>query len=64
MAKTALLERLAPQMWDSRVCIGLKVFEELGLISLSFDGENISLSCPPFQGKVNLEDSEILKSLG
>ncbi len=64
MAKTALLERLAPQMWDSRVCIGLKVFEELGLISLSFDGENISVSCPPFQGKVNLEDSEILKSLG
>ena len=64
MEKTALLERLAPKMWDSRVCIGLKVFEELGLISLSFDGVNISVSCLPFQGKVNLEDSEILKSLG
>ncbi len=62
--KTALFERLAPSMWDSRVCIGLKVFEELGLISLSFDGENISISCEPGKGKVNLEDSEILRRLG
>ena len=62
--KTALFERLAPAMWDSRVCIGLKVFEELGLLSLSYDGENVSLSCEPDKGKVNLEDSEILKRLG
>ena len=64
MPKTALLERLAPQMWDSRVCIGLKVFEELGLISLSFDGENISVTCLPMEGKVNLEESKILAQLG
>ncbi len=64
MKKTALLERLAPSMWDSRVCVGLKVFEELGLISLSFDGENISISCQPSCGKVNLEDSNILAELG
>ena len=63
MSKNALLELLAPSMWDSRICIGLKVFEELGLISLSFDGENISLCCDAAAGKVNLEDSEILKGL-
>ena len=62
--KTSLFERLAPQMWDSRIAIGLKVFEELGLISLSFDGDNISVTCPPCVEKVNLEDSEILKALG
>jgi len=64
MPKTPFLERLAPQMWDSRICIGLKVFEEMGLISLSYDGENISTVCLPVEGKVNLEESEILKSLG
>ena len=64
MEKTALLECLAPSMWDSRICIGLKVFEELGLLSLSFDGENISLCCDAAAGKVNLDDSEILKRLG
>ncbi len=63
MEKTAFLERLAPQMWDSRICIGLKVFEEMGLISLSFDGENLSTLCLPLEGKVNLEDSEILAQL-
>ena len=64
MSSTALFERLAPAMWDSRVAVGLKVFEELGLMSLSFDGENIAISCTPNCGKVNLEDSEILRSLG
>ncbi len=63
MNKTALFERLAPSMWDSRIAIGLKVFEELGLISLSFDGENISISCLPDCGKVKLEDSAILAQL-
>ena len=63
MEKNALMERLAPFMWDERICVGLKVFEELGLLSLGFDGENISLCCAE-SGKVNLEDSEILKSLG
>ena len=62
--KTALLERLAPEMWDSRICVGLKVFEELGLLELSFDGSELSLRCAPDAGKVNLEDSEILKKLG
>ena len=63
MEKTALFERLAPSVWDSRIAIGLKVFEELGLISLSYDGENISLCCLPDCGKVNLENSEILAKL-
>ncbi len=63
MEKTALMECLAPAMWDSRICIGLKVFEELGLMSLSFDGENLAISCDTSAGKVNLEDSEILRRL-
>lgn len=64
MEKTALMECLSPAMWDSRICIGLKVFEELGLMSLSFDGENLAISCDASAGKVNLEDSEILRRLG
>ena len=64
MGKTELFERLAPGMWDSRIAVGLKVFEELGLMSMSFDGENISLCCDCATGKVSLEDSEILRKLG
>ena len=56
MEKTALYESLAPSMWDSRIAVGLKVFEELGLIQLSFDGENVSLCCDAAAGKVNLDD--------
>jgi len=61
---TATFERIAPAMWDSRIAVGLKVFEELGLAALNFDGENLSITCRPDCGKVNLEDSEILKRLG
>ena len=57
-----VFEQLSPGMWDSRIALCLKVFEELGLLSLSFDGSRISLSADGSK-KVNLDDSVILAQL-
>ena len=57
-----VLEQFSPGMWDSRVCLCLKVFEELGLLSLSYDGSTLTLTADGSK-KVNLEDSRILAEL-
>ncbi len=57
-----VLEQLAPGMWDSRIALCLKVFEELGLLEMRFDGRELSLSADGSK-KVNLEDSAILAEL-
>ncbi len=61
--KTGVLELLAPGLWDSRVCICLKVFAELGLIELDYDGRILSLRRMEGVDKVDLASSEILRGL-
>jgi single-stranded-DNA-specific exonuclease len=58
-----ILEIIAPGMWDVTVCLCLKVFEELGLADLTFDGENLSIGARPWGEKVNLSSSRILREL-
>ncbi len=57
-----LCDTLSPGMWDERLCLCLKVFEELGLISIDVSCDNIKIRIMPSAGKVNLADSLILKS--
>ncbi len=58
-----MLETLAPDMWDVRLCLCLKVFQELGLISLDFDGSQVTIRRNKNCDKVDLPSSRILRQL-
>ena len=58
-----LFESLAPEMWDCRLCLCLKVFQELGLLSLDFDGSRVRLRRNEDCGRVDLPSSRILQGL-
>ena len=57
-----VLEQLSPGMWDSRIALCLKVFEELGLLEMQYDGRELNISADGSK-KVNLDDSKILAEL-
>ena len=57
-----VLEQLSPGMWDSRIALCLKVFEELGLLEMRFERDILSISAVP-GAKVDLDDSRILAQL-
>ena len=58
-----VFERLAPEMYDLRLCLCLRIFQELQLIDTQCDGTRLRLVCRPGAKKVNLGDSAILKTL-
>lgn len=57
-----VMELLAPGMWDSRIALCLKIFEELGLLSIRQEDGRICLRADGSK-KVNLDDSAILSGL-
>ena len=59
----ALNEALAPQLREEKLCAILKVFEELGLLTLSFDGDIVTAACVPGAPKADLGSSMTLKRL-
>lgn len=56
----AVMEELCPDLQDVTVCLGLKVFEELGLVTLELYGRYLSIRRSPGVEKVDLGDSKIL----
>ena len=58
-----VFESTCPGMWDVRLCLCLKVFEELGLLTAAFDGQTLDVRQVPGAGRVDLADSRILRSL-
>ena len=56
-------EALAPGMPDEMLCLCLKVFEEMGLIRLNFDGRELKISQNRSAEKVDLSASGILRGL-
>ena len=50
-------------MYDLRLCLCLRIFDELQLIDTQCDGARLRLVCRPGAKKVNLGDSAILKML-
>lgn len=58
-----IFEALAPGMWDVRLCLCLKVFEEMGLILLSFNGKTLDIRQNRSAEKVDLSSSQILREL-
>ena len=62
------LDVLYSRLHDSRIGYGklaliIDIMEEMGLISLQISGDQYQLELCPVQGKVNLEDSRLLKRL-
>lgn len=57
-----VMELLAPGMWDSRIALCLKIFEELGLLSIRQEGDMLCL-CADGSKRVDLDDSAILSGL-
>lgn len=57
-----VMELLAPGMWDSRIALCLKIFEELGLLSIKQEGDMLFL-CADGSKRVDLDDSAILSGL-
>ena len=57
------VEALAPGMPDEKLCLCLKVFEEMGLIRLDFDGRELKISQNRTAEKVDLSASCILRDL-
>ncbi|MBR1496982.1 MAG: single-stranded-DNA-specific exonuclease RecJ [Oscillospiraceae bacterium] len=62
-APAELAEHLAPSLREEKVCIILKIFEELGLLTLRPEGNVWYAAAVPGAGKVALDSSEILKRL-
>lgn len=58
-----LFDSLAPGMWDVKLCLCLKVFEELGLLSLGQSGGLWTVRRSGFDGKADLSSSSILRQL-
>ena len=58
-----VLERLCPEMTDAKLCLCLKVFEELKLIDMDMVGGVLTVSHNPGADRVDLADSRILRSL-
>ena len=54
---------LNPFRREETVAICLKVFEELGLVSLSRTDDTLSVRCLPSEGKTDLERSALLTRL-
>jgi len=54
---------ISPDMQEETLAVCLKVFEELDLLSLSFDGKNLDLKLSKDSKKVDLSSSRILSSL-
>lgn len=59
----AALEMLAPEMWDVRLCLCLKVFDEMGLARVGYEDARLRIECIRNAGKVDLGDSVILRTL-
>ena len=59
----AIMEELCPELQDVTVCLCLKVFEELGLLHMDYDGHTLTLRRAPGVEKVDLGDSKILAEL-
>ena len=59
----ALVETLAPRMPEEKFCVILKVFEELGLVTLAYKTGQLAAACVRGTGKVDLESSAILRRL-
>ncbi|MBQ9412765.1 MAG: single-stranded-DNA-specific exonuclease RecJ [Oscillospiraceae bacterium] len=57
-------EKLAPRIREEKLCLILRVLEELGLLSLACPGGLLSVSAIPDAGKKDLSDSQILQRLG
>ena len=60
---SAVCETLAPGMWDAQLCLCLKVFEELQLLDLAWDGSHVRLCRRAGNLRVDLADSRILQDL-
>ena len=58
-----LFDSLAPGMWDVKLCLCLKVFEELGLLSLESGGGRRTVRRLDFDGKADLSSSKLLRRL-
>ena len=58
-----LSDALAPRLREEKLCIILKVFEELGLLRLSGGAGALEIGTVPDAGKVDLAASNILKRL-
>lgn len=56
-----LFDSLAPGMWDVKLCLCLKVFEELGLLAIEQSGARWTVRRSGFDGKADLAASEILR---
>ena len=60
----ALVETLAPRLREEKLCVILKVFEELGLLALEpGEGGRLGVKIVPDAGKAALDSSEILRRL-
>lgn len=62
------LDVLYSRLHDSRIGYGklaliIDIMEEMGLISLQISGDQYQMELCPVQGKVNLEDSRLLKRI-
>ena len=58
-----LAEALGNRLREEKLCIILKVFEELGLLALVRERDVLTVAAVPAPGKVDLGSSEILKRL-
>ncbi len=56
-------DSLAPGMHDVKLCLCLKVFQELGLLTLEHSGARWTARSTGFEGKADLGASEILRRL-
>ena len=59
-ALPALADALAPRMREETFCICLRVFAELGLVTLHFDGASLDVQCVSNAEKTELERSGFL----
>ncbi len=58
-----LFDSLSPGMWDVKLCLCLKVFEELGLLTIKQTGGHWTVRRSGFDGKADLSSSAILRQL-
>lgn len=58
-----LFDSLAPSMWDVKLCLCLKVFEELGLLTVEHSDGRWTVRRSSFDGKADLSSSRILRRL-
>lgn len=62
-ALPALLETVVPRLREEKFCLCLKIFEELGLLTLSGSSALLSVRIVPDAERADLETSQILRTL-